>query len=130
MTESTTERAAGKDLPRTSATADDQSRFTYGLIFEVVKVLEAHGYGPFDEGRQLVELSQHLLHFLHGDGDRCYGRSAATAEPAATASAADEPTPGEGYKAEVTHRLTALRESSDAVDRAMARYDQRWGHEL
>lgn len=50
-------------------------RFTTGLVLDVGKVLVEHGYAALD-GRALVELQQHLLHFLHGaerGTDRCYG---------------------------------------------------------
>lgn len=70
------------DHPTTSddaqaRTVPDPKQFIFGLIYDVVQALEAHGYGPFD-GRQLVELGQHLIHHLHGRGDRCYGKSAVT----------------------------------------------------
>jgi hypothetical protein len=100
-------------------TVPDPRQFTHGLIYDVVKALEAHGYGPFEEGRQLVELGQHLIHFLHGRGDRCYGGPAVTVEPPYV----EEPRA-------VTRKVAALHESGAAVDAAMARYDQRWGHEL
>ena len=49
-------------------------RFTMGLLLEVAEIVESHGYGPFD-GRDFVELKQHLLQLLHGDGGRCIGHS-------------------------------------------------------
>jgi len=49
-------------------------RFTVGLILDVAKVVESHGYGPFG-GRDFVELRQHLLHLLHSDDGRCTGRA-------------------------------------------------------
>lgn len=58
--------------------------FTFGLLADVARVLENHGYGPFD-GRDLVELNLHLLHMLHGaeDGDdRCFGGTVNRPEPA------------------------------------------------
>jgi hypothetical protein len=135
MTEPTTERAASNDLPQVDERAiGDPSQFTYGLIYDVVKALEAHGYGPFDDGRQLVELSQHLIHFLHDRSDRCYGTSAVTsgqkspAQPAPTAT--DKSGSVEAVRADGARKLAALRQSGDAVDAAMVRYDQRWGHEL
>jgi hypothetical protein len=57
------------DLP---AGAD---RFTMGLAIGVAKAIEAHGYEPLD-GPAMVQLQQHLFHFLHGRerGDtQCYG---------------------------------------------------------
>jgi len=56
--------------PTTSTAPED--RFAVGLLIDVAKVLEAHGYGPCD-GRQLVELQLHLFHLLHGDGGECTG---------------------------------------------------------
>ena len=51
------------------------ARFTMGLVIEVARVLEAHGYGPLRDGRPYVELQQHLLYFLHGEpGGRCTGQ--------------------------------------------------------
>jgi hypothetical protein len=56
--------------------ADDEAgdpRFTRGLVADVAKVLEAHGYEPLNGG-QHVELQQHLFCFLHGDPTRdCTG---------------------------------------------------------
>ena len=50
-------------------------RFTMGLVIDVARVLEAHGYGPLAGGRPHVELQQHLLHFLHGQPTAsCSGR--------------------------------------------------------
>jgi hypothetical protein len=69
--------------PTTAHPTPDQrpeSRFTFGLILDVAKVLEAHGYERFD-GQQFVELQQHLFVLLHGDvDDRCTGRSLTTVE--------------------------------------------------
>ena len=60
--------------PRTDRTPEE--RFTIGLMLDVAAVLEAHGYGLCDE-RQLVELQQHLFHFLFGRSDgRCMDRTA------------------------------------------------------
>jgi hypothetical protein len=58
-----------------SSARQGTDRFTMGLVIDVARVLEAHGYGPFVEGRSHVELQQHLLHFLHGKADAtCSGR--------------------------------------------------------
>jgi hypothetical protein len=48
--------------------------FTRGLVLDVAKVLEAHGYSPLNV-RAYVELEQHLFFFLHADrgDDRCMG---------------------------------------------------------
>jgi hypothetical protein len=57
----------------TTSTWQGTDRFTMGLVIEVAEVLEAHGYGRCD-GRQFVELQQHLFHFLHGTSGGCNGR--------------------------------------------------------
>lgn len=57
-----------------ASTHEGTDRFTMGLVIEVAEVLEAHGYGRCD-GRQLVELQQHMFHFVHGKpDDGCTGR--------------------------------------------------------
>jgi hypothetical protein len=74
---------AGTTAPTHNPTTEPgaEERFTFGLVLDVAKALEAHGYGRFD-GPQFVELQQHLFHLLHcGADDRCTGRSlAAVAE--------------------------------------------------
>jgi hypothetical protein len=48
-------------------------RFTKGLVLDVVKVLQEHGYEPVSAG-QVVELQLHVWFFLHGDASsRCQG---------------------------------------------------------
>jgi hypothetical protein len=37
-----------------------------GLVLDVAKVIEAHGYLPLTEGPELTELGQHLFHLPHG----------------------------------------------------------------
>ena len=71
---------AGTTATTTDSTTDQaaERRFTFGLLIDVAKVLEAHGYEALD-GRQLVELQQHLLHLLHGGSERCTGRPVASA---------------------------------------------------
>jgi hypothetical protein len=54
-------RPPGGGCPMTRLPPNGTDRFTMGLILDVARVLEAHGYGSFD-GRQDVELQQHLLH--------------------------------------------------------------------
>jgi hypothetical protein len=49
---------------------DDDPRFTFGLVVDVAKVLERHGYPPPASGRDLVELQQCLFRFLHVGGAR------------------------------------------------------------
>jgi hypothetical protein len=48
--------------------AEDDPRFTAGLLFDVAKVLEHHDYPAVRAGRDLVELQQELFRFLYGDG--------------------------------------------------------------
>jgi hypothetical protein len=43
---------------------DDDARFTFGLLYDTAKTLEAHGY-PMPTGDDLVELQQALLRFLY-----------------------------------------------------------------
>jgi hypothetical protein len=64
------------DRPTNAGSArQGTDRFTMGLVIDVARVLEAHGYGPFVGGRPHVELQQHLLHLLHGKADAsCSGR--------------------------------------------------------
>jgi hypothetical protein len=50
-------------------TADDP-RFTVGLLIDVAKVLEAHGYPPVRAGLDLVDLQQALHSFLYRRGAR------------------------------------------------------------
>lgn len=40
-------------------------RFTFGLVADAAKVLEAHGYPPITFGTDLVNLQQALFRFLH-----------------------------------------------------------------
>ena len=44
---------------------DDDPRFNFGLLHDVAKVLEAHGYPPLRSGRDLVELQQALYRFIY-----------------------------------------------------------------
>nr|WP_114451496.1 hypothetical protein [Halopolyspora algeriensis] len=56
------------------AHTDHDPRFTTGLVLDVARVLEQHGYpgfrGPFaaDNAADLVELQQALLAFLYTGG--------------------------------------------------------------
>ncbi|GLW31233.1 hypothetical protein [Actinoplanes regularis] len=43
----------------------DDARFTHGLLFDVVGVLERHGYDRPESGGDLVELQQKLFGFLY-----------------------------------------------------------------
>ncbi|MET8177440.1 hypothetical protein [Streptomyces sp. NPDC005336] len=48
---------------------DNDSRFTNGLVLDVVKVLESHGYPEFVSGRDLLELRMSLYRFLYTKKD-------------------------------------------------------------
>ncbi|MGH9211396.1 MAG: hypothetical protein ACRD2C_12050 [Acidimicrobiales bacterium] len=100
-----------------STTTEPDPRFTFGLLYDTAKGREAHGYGPFD-GRQRVELGQHLIHFLCSRGDRCYGGQTATVDP---------PTGVDEHRAEVARKAAALRKSGAADEAALVRSDERWG---
>ncbi|MFD7732234.1 hypothetical protein ACFV6F_17830 [Kitasatospora phosalacinea] len=41
------------------------TRFSFGLVFDVAKVLEAHAYPPVTAGLDLVNLRQALFRFLY-----------------------------------------------------------------
>lgn len=59
--------AQPNDTPRTyplPAPTDDP-RFTMGLLIDVVKVLEQHGYPQITHGLDLVDLQQALFSFLY-----------------------------------------------------------------
>jgi hypothetical protein len=48
-------------------------RFTMGLALDVAQVLTEHGFDELNAG-QVVELQQHLYHFLYGEPDSgCMG---------------------------------------------------------
>lgn len=49
---------------------DDDSRFTFGLLHDVTRVLEAHGYPPVVAGPDLEQLYLALFRFLHGSSGR------------------------------------------------------------
>ncbi|ONK12599.1 hypothetical protein [Streptomyces sp. MP131-18] len=44
---------------------DDDPRFTVGLLFDVCRVIERHGYPPVISGGDLVELQMSLFRFLY-----------------------------------------------------------------
>ncbi|WP_432047095.1 hypothetical protein [Streptomyces asiaticus] len=48
---------------------DDDSRFTNGLLFDVAKVIESHGYPKLASGRDLLELRISLYRFLYENKD-------------------------------------------------------------
>ena len=49
---------------------EDDPRFTIGLVLDVAKVLEQHGYPPVRAGLDIVDLQQALFRFLYVGGDR------------------------------------------------------------
>ena len=120
MDQSTTPGAG----PGRTRSVGEAGQFTYGLIFDVVEVLEAHSYGPFD-GTDYTALLLHLRYFLPGGTDRCYGKSAVVAGPAASATLGEpssgDPSTGEAHWAEAPRKVTAPPESGAAVDVAPAR---------
>lgn len=114
--------------PPSGSASPNPDRLTFGVLYEVSKVLESKGYGPFD-GPQLVELAQHLGHFFYGSADRCYGRSADTVKPNVPSLSGDETTVVEEHRTEIARKLTALRQGRTKLDAAMTRYDQQRGIE-
>lgn len=64
-----TTAAPGPVYPVTPKDGDNDSRFTNGLVFDVVKVLESHGYPKLASGRDLLELRQSLYRFLYEKKD-------------------------------------------------------------
>lgn len=50
-------------LPRPA----DDARFTFGLIYEVGKLLAEHGYPPIADGADHVRLQQALFGFIYAD---------------------------------------------------------------
>ncbi len=46
----------------------EDARFAFGLIHDVAKVIEQHGYPPVTAGLDLVELQQALFGFLYAAG--------------------------------------------------------------
>lgn len=48
-------------LPRPA----DDARFTMGLLIDVAKVLQEHGYPPVKNGLDLVDLQASLFGFLY-----------------------------------------------------------------
>jgi methyl coenzyme M reductase alpha subunit len=49
---------------------EDDSRFTFGLTADVIKVLESHGYPPVKNGLDIVALQQALYRFLYVGEER------------------------------------------------------------
>ncbi|MFD8381158.1 hypothetical protein ACFV2X_21845 [Streptomyces sp. NPDC059679] len=55
--------------PVAPESGDDDSRFTNGLLLDVVEVIESHGYPKFASGRDLLELRISLFRFLYENKD-------------------------------------------------------------
>ncbi|MET7902737.1 hypothetical protein ABZS86_15185 [Streptomyces sp. NPDC005355] len=55
--------------PVAPESGDDDSRFTNGLLFDVAKVIESHGYPKLASGRDLLELRISLYRFLYTNKD-------------------------------------------------------------
>ncbi|MFD8284982.1 hypothetical protein ACFV47_38315 [Streptomyces solisilvae] len=53
--------------PVAPESGDEVSRFTPGLILDVVEVIESHGYPKFASRRDLLELRISLYRFLYKD---------------------------------------------------------------
>ncbi|WP_327160486.1 hypothetical protein [Streptomyces zaomyceticus] len=49
---------------------DDDPRFTFGLVIDVARVLEEHGYPPVKAGLDIVDLQQALYRFLYVGEER------------------------------------------------------------
>jgi len=48
---------------------DDDPRFSFGLLYDAAKMLEAHGY-PMPTGDDLVELQLALFRFLYAEPEK------------------------------------------------------------
>lgn len=107
---------AGTTQPTTNptTTGEAEDRFTKGLVFDVLKVLDDHGYGRLS-GPQTVDLMLHLLHFLHGEGGSCMGRTLQRQELDDVAQ----------HRATIDSKVKALRASGARVQAALARVDAR-----
>ncbi|GGO86496.1 hypothetical protein GCM10012280_22760 [Wenjunlia tyrosinilytica] len=58
--------APQRAYPVARSEGDSDPRFTFGLVSNVAKVLQAHGYPPLVVGADLLELHIALFHFLYG----------------------------------------------------------------
>jgi hypothetical protein len=90
-----------------------EERFTFGLVFDVLKVLQDHGY-ELVAGPQTVDLMLHLLHFLHGEGDSCMG---GTHDRQVRDDVAE-------HRAETDRKIQALRASEASTEAALTRSDE------
>ncbi|QKW51054.1 hypothetical protein HUT08_17640 [Streptomyces buecherae] len=61
--------AGSRAYPIQSTDGRDDVRFTPGLVFDVARVIESHGYPPIASGLDLVELSQSLFRYLYKTKD-------------------------------------------------------------
>ena len=64
-----TAAAPGPVYPVEPESGDDDSRFTNGLLLDVVEVIESHGYPKIAAGRDLLELRISLYRFLYENKD-------------------------------------------------------------
>lgn len=44
---------------------EGESRFTFGLTYDIAQVLKSHGYPPVTNGRDISDLQQALYRFLY-----------------------------------------------------------------
>lgn len=58
--------APDRVYPVPPADGDTDHRFSFGLLIDVARVLQNHGYPPISKGRDLVELQLALFRFLYG----------------------------------------------------------------
>ena len=63
-----TVQAPERVYPVTPMDGDADPRFTFGLLIDVVRLIEAHGY-PSITGRDAIELQLALFRFLYGGSD-------------------------------------------------------------
>ena len=49
---------------------DDDPRFTFGLVLDVARMIEAHGYPKLGSGLDLVRLQGGIYRFLYRETDR------------------------------------------------------------
>lgn len=104
---------AGTTQPTHPRTCDSaEKRFAKGLVFDVLKVLEDHGYGPLG-GPEAVDLMLHLHHFLFGESESCMGRTRR-----------QESDDVAKHRAAIDRKVEALRASEAATEAAMACYDE------
>ncbi|MFF4524188.1 hypothetical protein [Streptomyces bluensis] len=60
-----TSTAELRHYPLPPPTSGEDPRFCFGLLIDVAKVLEQHGYPPITSGRDLLELQMALFTYLY-----------------------------------------------------------------